>query len=288
MEHIARVYDFIKYGMHEPFAHLFQGDCLDLFESVPDQSVDLLVCDPPYEATAAKWDKKLPFDQFWPEVERVLKPTGVCLVFASQPFTTDVIASNRKMFRNIWYWQKDKSTGHHLTGRQPLRVIEEICVFGRRALSGATYNPQKTKREKPYRRSMKRSASKVYKPSPWSRSGDAEQKVYDEVFPTHLLTFPREKKPIVETQKPVDLLKYFVKTYSNPGDVILDPTMGAGTTGVAALELDRSFIGFEMDADHFAKASARIETTKAGLPRFDLLSDEVVTLILDDIARKAA
>ncbi|MGH1591100.1 DNA-methyltransferase [Methylobacterium phyllosphaerae] len=241
---------------------LLRGDCHDLIKTLPDNSVDLILTDPPYGTTAAKWDKKLDYTQLWVEYERVLKPTGVCLIFSAQPFTSMLIASNPKYYRNIWYWRKNRKTGFLRTGQQPMRCIEEICVFGRTPES-ATYNPQMRLREKPVVRNRLRKAGKLYKPTPAERwvKGEVEDRVYTHYHPDHLLEFdavPHKDTP-VETQKPVDLLRYLIRTYSNPGELVLDPTMGAGSTSVAALEEGRAFVGFEFSAKHYDIAVQRIE-----------------------------
>lgn len=236
---------------------LFEGDCLSLFSSIPDHSVDLICADPPYGTTLAKWDKVIDFERFWPEIRRILKPTGVCLIFSAQPFTTRLIASSpRNYYRNVWYWKKSRATAPFTTGTQPLRCIEEICVFGRTPRK-ATYNPQKVARETPIIRKKARTAGKLYKKTPWSREPDGEF-ISTHAHPTHLLEFPSVGKQLVSTQKPVELLRYLLRTYSHAGDVVLDPTMGSGSTGIACLDEGRNFIGFEMNAEHFEKARNRI------------------------------
>ncbi|MCP1558392.1 UNVERIFIED_ORG: site-specific DNA-methyltransferase (adenine-specific) [Methylobacterium sp. SuP10 SLI 274] len=261
-----------------PALRLHSGNCLDLFRDVPAHSVDLIVCDPPYGTTAATWDRLLPFAALWPEIERVLTPAGVCLMFASQPFTTDVIASNRKFYRNLWYWKKDRPTGHFLSNRQPMRIIEEVLVFGRTPRS-ATYNAQTTKRDRPYKHYYRRSAGSIYKPSPWNRlPNGGDHRVYDTVQPHHLLEFARDPVQLIPTQKPVALLRYLIETYTNAGGVVLDPTMGSGSTGVACLETGREFVGFELLDKHFAIAAKRLGDAQAMLqpaPVLDELGDEL-------------
>jgi site-specific DNA-methyltransferase (adenine-specific) len=207
----------------------------------------------------------LDYKLLWPEYERVLKPAGVCLIFSAQPFTSMLIASNPGYYRNGWYWSKNRKTGHLRTGQQPMRCVEEICVFGRTPES-ATYNPQMEPRDKPVIRNRYRKAGKLYKPQPFSRweKGETEDAVYAHTHPTHLLQFDAvpHNDSLVPTQKPVDLLAYLIRTYSNPGELVLDPTMGSASTGVAALEEERRFIGFENDPAHFEIAVQRMEAAQ--------------------------
>lgn len=246
-----------QYGAPQPRIQLHHGECLDLLRTIPDHSIDLLLADLPYGTTFNPWDILIPFDQLWPQIERVLKPRGVCLMFGSQPFTAKMIESNPNYFRNIWYWEKTKRTGYLLAGRQPMRCIEEICVFGRKARS-ATYNPQLVLREKCLRRGTKRYRDNTSKSGPWQNE-TGRPKIYYYQQPTQFLQFPSVTKCLIPTQKPVDLLRYLIRTYSNAGDVVLDPTAGSGSTGVACLDEHRCFIGFEKDAAMFVKATNRID-----------------------------
>lgn len=231
---------------------LLQGDCMELLPEIPEKSVDMVLCDLPYGTTDCKWDHVLPMETLWREYRRVLKPNGAAALFAAQPFTTALIGSNRKEFRYCWYWKKNYKTGAPFARVQPMRCIEDICVFYRKK---PTYNPQGlVKLDKP-----------IYKaPDPTSiyqMRGNGSIQLYTN-YPHHLLEFdgvamgPNRKHP---TQKPVPLLEYLVKTYTNPGDTVLDNCMGSGSTGVACIRTGRRFIGIEKDLQFFQVAQNRLE-----------------------------
>lgn len=240
-----------------PTIDIRRGDCHDLIKALPDQSIDCIISDPPYGTTAAEWDKTLNYDVLWAEYRRVLKPGGSIVIFCAQPFTSMLIASNIKEFRHIWYWAKNHSTGHLLSGRQLLRCVEEVAVFGTQAMKG-TYNPQMVELAKPYRRNPHRKPSVLYKKCDWYKETQ-EVKEYTHSHPTHLLTkFDVVRKQLVTTQKPVELLEYLVRTHSNEGMTILDPTVGSGTTAVACQNLGRNFIGFEQNEKHYEIAMNRL------------------------------
>jgi site-specific DNA-methyltransferase (adenine-specific) len=253
-----------------PVVTLLHGDCLALLPTLPAQSVDLVLADLPYGTTDCKWDSVIPLDKLWEQYKRVLKPRGAVVLTAQQPFATDLINSNRKRFRYEWIWHKTCSRGFLNANRMPLRSHENVLVFYARL---PTYNPQKAPTEKP--RPMRRrlaapSATGVYQGVlPLS-----DKAVRSEQYPTsvfqiannhgHQPLFGRdwdnqaEEKTKHPTQKPVALMAYLIRTYSNPGDTVLDNTMGSGTTGVAAVQEGRAFIGMEQDAGYYAIAQARI------------------------------
>lgn len=240
-------------------ADLRQGDCLEVMQDIPDKSIDLILCDLPYGTTACAWDKKIPFEPLWKQYERIIKDRGAIVLFSAQPFTAQLITSNKKRFRYCWYWKKNNKTGFAYAKVQPMRCIEEICVFYKKA---PTYNPQGlTKLKKPkYRRKTKAVKDYVYS---WSTlSNDVTQKYTN--YPTHLLKFANEaasnKKRYHPTQKPVALLEYLIKTYTNEGETVLDNCMGSGSTGVACINTNRRFIGIEQDNDYFKIAVNRIKT----------------------------
>ena len=233
---------------------LLNGDCLKLMKDLPDGSVDLVLCDPPYGTTECSWDSVLPFDQLWAEYDRVLKVDGAAVLFAAQPFTTQLIQSNRKAFRYCWYWLKNQPTGFAYARYQPMRKVEDICVFYRKH---GTYNPQgvveiqgsKVKR----RRASQR--ENVYKMSTLLKEHTQKFKNY----PKNVLQFSTERG-LHPTQKPVPLLEYLVKTYTNEGDTVLDNCMGSGSTGVAVKRAGgRHFIGMEQNKGYFDIAQKRIE-----------------------------
>jgi len=191
----------------------------------------------------------------------VLKPTGVVLIFAAQPFTSKLILSRPKLFRHIWYWQKEKGTNFFRTRYQPLRIIEEIAVFA--PSMGYTYNPQLVPLAKPYRHTMPLRHSAITGEGAIDARQTASQreyKTYTHGQPTNLLRVPRDNanKGLLPTQKPAALLNYLMKTYSNPGDTVCDPTMGTGSCGIAAVQLARKFVGMELNPQHFDVAAKRI------------------------------
>ena len=228
---------------------LFNGDCLNELQHLPDASVDLLITDPPYGVTKYEWDKVIPLEPLWKELHRVAKASAAILIFGIEPFSSRLRLSNEDYYRYDWVWEKTHATGFLNANRQPLRAHEFISVFYRKQ---PTYNPQKTDghiRKVSSRNSLN---SELY--------GKAEKGVkYDstERYPRSVLVFPSDKQTnaLHPTQKPIELLKYFIKTYSNPGDTVLDFAMGSGSTGAAALMLDRDFVGIEQNRTFFNTAN---------------------------------
>jgi site-specific DNA-methyltransferase (adenine-specific) len=232
-------------------------------QRIPDRSIDAVITDPPYGTTQCSWDMALDLDLYWAQIERVIKPTGVILIFAAQPFTSRLILSRPELYRHLWYWQKEKGTNFFRTRFQPLRLIEEIIVFA--PSMKYTYNPQLVPLDRPYRHTMPLKHSSITGTGEISHSQSAEMrdyKTYTHAQPTNLLAFARENanRGFVPTQKPVALMDYLVRTYTAPGQRVLDPTMGAGSTGVACLQLDREFHGIELSAETFEIAKRRLST----------------------------
>ena len=233
---------------------LHLGDCLDVMQGIPDGSVDMVCTDPPYGTTACKWDSVIPFEPMWAQLKRIVKPNGAIVLMASQPFTSALVMSNVGMFRYDLKWIKTQATGFYNANRMPLRAHEDILVFYR---SLPSYNPQKTAGE-PYVQ-KRGSASNVYQ-------GKDLSVTVNETGMRHPLSwqvFQRDADKVHPTQKPVALMEYLIRTYTNPSETVLDFTMGSGTTGVAAANIGRRFIGIEMDADYFAIAQARIQKAQA-------------------------
>jgi len=233
---------------------LHLGDCLDVMQGIPDGSVDMVCTDPPYGTTNCKWDSVIPFEPMWAQLKRIVKPNGAIVLTASQPFTSALVMSNVGMFRYDLKWIKTQATGFYNANRMPLRAHEDILVFYR---SLPSYNPQKTDGE-PYVQ-KRGSASNVYQ-------GKDLSVTVNETGMRHPLSwqvFQRDADKVHPTQKPVALMEYLIRTYTNPSETVLDFTMGSGTTGVAAANIGRRFIGIEMDADYFAIAQARIQKAQA-------------------------
>lgn len=236
---------------------LMHGDCLELMKEIPDGSVDMVLTDPPYGTTACKWDSIIPLDLMWDQLKRVIKPSGAIVMTASQPFTSALVMSNPKIFKYCWAWDKVLPRGHLNAKKQPLRVIEDICVFYSKP---CTYNPQKTKG---HTRKVARTR--------YNKEGEGEQVYGKEVRNTLYDSSERYPKTLIKlstanqngkthpTQKPVALMEYLINTYTNEGETVLDFTMGSGTTGVACVNEGRDFIGIELDAGYFEIAQNRIE-----------------------------
>jgi DNA modification methylase len=236
--------------------NLMQGDCLERMKEIPSDSVDMILTDPPYGTTACKWDSIIPLESMWEQLKRIIKPSGAIVMTASQPFTSVLTCSNLKDFKYCWGWDKVLPRGHLNAKKQPMRVLEDICVFYSKQ---CTYNPQKTTGHK---RKIARTK--------YTKAGDGSQ-VYgkedrdtfydsDKRYPKTLISFSTadQKNKLHPTQKPVALMEYLIKTYTNEGETVLDFTMGSGTTGVAAKNLNRSFIGIELDETYFNIAKDRI------------------------------
>lgn len=233
---------------------LLHGDCLNLMKSLPSGSVDLILCDPPYGTTDCSWDNVLPFDLLWAEYDRLLKTDGAAVLFSAQPFTTQLIQSNPKAFRYCWYWMKNQPTGFTFAKYQPLRKVEDICVFYRKH---GTYNPQGVMAVQgaKVRRKKARQGDSVYKTGTLLKEYTPRFKNY----PKNVLQFKTERG-LHPTQKPVPLLEYLVRTYTNEGDTVLDNCMGSGSTGVAVKRVGgRHFIGIEQNKVYFNIARKRIE-----------------------------
>jgi site-specific DNA-methyltransferase (adenine-specific) len=232
---------------------LMLGDCLERMKEIPDGSIDMILCDLPYGITACKWDSVIPSGPLWAQYKRVIKTNGAIVLFGSQPFTSALVMSNTKMFRYDLKWIKKAGTGFYNANRMPLRAHEDIAIFYKKL---PTYNPQKTE-GLPY--TQKRgSASDNYVGKDLiitiNETGDRH--------PLSWMEFKRDKNKLHPTQKPVALLEYLIKTYTNEGETVLDNCMGSGSTGVAAKNLNRRFIGIEKDLGYFEIAKNRIEAAQ--------------------------
>jgi site-specific DNA-methyltransferase (adenine-specific) len=240
--------------------NLINADCLDAMRDIPDGSVDMVLTDPPYGTTACKWDSVIPFEPMWEQLKRITKPNGAIVLTASQPFTSALVMSNVKMFKYCWVWNKGVGVNFFHVKKQPLKTTEDVCIFYSKQ---PNYTPKMDKREKTIKKSNNNAGeSSGYKVE--RSSLKYVGRVYDESYPNVVLDFSSRtagSRGLHPTQKPVALMEYLIKTYTNAGETVLDFTMGSGTTGVACKNLGRSFIGIEMDADYFAAASARIDAT---------------------------
>jgi len=226
-------------------ADLHHGDCLEVMAQLPDASVDMILCDLPYGTTACKWDTVIPFEPLWAQYRRIAKRNAAIVLTASQPFTTALIASNMRDFRYCWVWDKKIAGNPFLAKRQPMKRHEDVCVF---SVAAHDYNPQMTTGKM---RTKGGGHSKLFDVALTSS-------VNDQYYPTSIVEFSNAKRGVHPTQKPVALMEYLIRTYTQEGETVLDNCMGSGTTGVACANTGRQFIGIERDDKYFAIASERI------------------------------
>jgi site-specific DNA-methyltransferase (adenine-specific) len=230
---------------------LIQGDCLEWMDVIPAGSVDAIIADLPYQTTSCAWDVMIPFAPLWAHFKRVLKERGAVVLFGGQPFTSALVMSNPGWFRVEWIWKKPMGTNYLNANRDPMKAHENILVF---CDGYPTYNPQKIE-GKGYRAIRGAVGDFIRDKSVggWVTSNDGER------YPLTVQEFNQVFQPVHPTQKPLPLLEYLVKTYTNPGDTVLDCTMGSGTTGAACGRLGRRFIGIEKDEAYFEIAVNRIK-----------------------------
>jgi DNA modification methylase len=233
---------------------LMQGDCLQKMSDIEDGSIDMILADPPYGSTACKWDSVIPLEPLWEHLKRVLSHTGGVVMTASQPFTTTLIASNRKMFKYCWVWEKNFSTNFLHAKRQPLRKTEDIVVFFKKA---SFYYPIKTTGHVPTQSARGSSKGRLWHGTNVRNAPGGETTRY----PVNILRMNAvdPKKRVHPTQKPVALMEYLIQTYTIKGQTVLDFSMGSGTAMVAAKKLGRQGIGIELDTDYFKVAQSRIQ-----------------------------
>ena len=231
--------------------NLRKGDCLELMKEIPDKSIDMILCDLPYGTSSCSWDNIISFDKLWEQYNRIVKENGVIVLFGNEPFSSHLRMSNIKNYKYDLKWVKPNSTTPNLAKIQPLRRYEDIMVFYK---NKPTYNPQ-MKEGKPYHWASKRSKGEAT---------NINYKVDKEInnkglrYPTNILEFKQERG-LSPTQKPVPLLEYLIKTYTNEGELVLDNCMGSGSTGVACMNTGRNFIGIELEDKYFEIAKNRIE-----------------------------
>jgi site-specific DNA-methyltransferase (adenine-specific) len=248
---------------------LLNGDCLELMKSIPDQSIDAIITDPPYGTTACKWDSVIDLKLMWEQLNRIIKPNGAIVLFAQQPFSSVLLVSNVKNYRHRFLWEKDKCANFMVAKAQPLKYTEDILVFCNfgflenqfRNLIG-TYNPQ-MRDGKGNDRDLEKIVNKSKNldeinkrdnPTKLKLSNNSAK----QRFPKDILNITTQHKRVHPTQKPIELMEYLIKTYTNEGETVLDFTMGSGSTGLAAKNLNRKFIGIEKDDNYFEIAKKRI------------------------------
>ena len=241
----------------KPF-ELMMGDCLERMQEIPDGSVDMILCDLPYGTTACKWDTVIPFEPLWEAYRRVTKKNAAIVLTASQPFTSALVMSNVKEFAYEWVWDKGVSASFVQAKRMPMRIHENVLIFCPNGKTPAYY-PQMTPKDKPQTnrgRTVKREDA-----IPLADHSQMIGREYTESFPPTIQKFSIRSagsRGFHPTQKPVALMEYLIKTYTNPGELVLDNTMGSGTTGVACMNTGRRFIGIERDPEYFAICEDRI------------------------------
>jgi site-specific DNA-methyltransferase (adenine-specific) len=268
---------------------LMRGDCLDLMKNIPDNSIDLICCDLPYGTTDVhggkksknrflEWDNIIPLDKLWIEYKRILKDKGVVCLNADQPFTSKLIVSNLDWFRYEWLWKKNITTGFLLANYRPMKQTEDIIIFSPAGASASsakggncmTYNPQGLVEKIVNKKNNKKRLGKFLLNEEFMGKnnvllGEKEYTQKATNYPKEIIEFDMDRQPIHPTQKPVALIEYLIKTYSNEGETVLDNCMGSGTTGVACVRTNRNFIGIEMDENYFELAKERIEKEKANI-----------------------
>jgi len=263
---------------------LYQGDCLEEMNKIADESVDLILCDLPYGTTdrkgveekgnnrLLKWDTVIPLDLLWEQYRRILKPLGTVALTADQPFTSMLILSNLDWFKYEWIWKKQKTTGFLLANYRPMKETEDVVIFSPGGAAAAsrngknmTYNPQGLIEKKVKKKNnAKRLGKFLHNPEHMGENNkllhetEYEQKWTN--YPSEIIEFGLDRNVIHPTQKPVALMEYLIKTYSNEGETVLDNCMGSGTTGVACKKTNRNFIGIEKETEYFTQAKERIES----------------------------
>ena len=251
---------------------LYKGDSLTIMDKLIAKGivVDAIICDPPYGTTACKWDSVIPFDEMWLRLNKLIKPNGAIVLFGSEPFTSVLITSNLSMFKYRVTWDKGQGSGFLNAKKMPLTRVEDICIFSISKNGNYTYNPILT--DKPLKNIRPIGNAKPRKASTYGCNNGKYSDDYDitRSYPTNLITQFNAKSAecnslnrVHPTQKPVALMEYLIKTYTNEGETVLDFTMGNGTTGVACVNTNRNFIGIELDAHYCDIANERIQKALA-------------------------
>ena len=233
-----------------------QGDCLELMKDISDKSIDMVLCDLPYGTTRNKWDSVIPLNKLWKSYERIIKDNGAIVLFSQMPFSAELVHSNLKLFKYEWIWQKDNGTGFLNAKKMPLKIHENILVFYKKL---PLYNPQMRTGFKPYKCKQGRHSTNygAYEQGHITESNG-------ERYPIDIIKFKKDSG-LHPTQKPVELLEYLIKTYTNEGETVLDNCMGSGSTGVACINTNRNFIGYELNEKYFEIAEKRINETMCNM-----------------------
>jgi site-specific DNA-methyltransferase (adenine-specific) len=240
---------------------IYNEDCLEGMKRIQDKSVDMIFCDLPYGTTASQWDSIIPFEPLWEQYKRIIKDTGAIVLTASGGFTHKVISSNEQMYKYKWIWKKNRPTNFVNAKNRPMTIFEEVLVFSKANTANGSkvkmvYNPQglvevNTK--------VKKSKTKFGSVAGARKSHQEYVEQQYTNYPVDFLEFNTDSKQLHPTQKPVALVEYLIKTYTNEGETVLDNCMGSGTTAIACINTNRNFIGFELDENYYRIATERIE-----------------------------
>ena len=245
---------------------IYNEDCLEGMERIPDGSVDMILCDLPYGTTANKWDSIIPLEKLWEQYERVIKVNGAIVLTSSQPFTTKLISSNIERFKYTWIWEKSRFANQMLAKYQPLKIHEDINVF---SIDTHEYYPQGLIEVNKQTKQGVRVSD--------NNGGGKRNSVYNQThtnYPRSILKYESVGNTVHPTQKPVALFEYLIKTYTNKNETVLDNCMGSGTTAIACMNTERNFIGFELDKTYYEKSLERIKEHTTQTDIFNLLEGE--------------
>jgi DNA modification methylase len=232
---------------------IHHGDCLALMPSIPDKSIDMILCDLPYGTTSCEWDSIIDMGRLWMEYERIIKDNGAIVLTANAKFTILVGASNLKLFRYKWIWVKTTPTMFLQANKMPMRKYEEALVFYKKL---PTYNPQKETSQKIRKN---KGGYKLGKNQIWNENFIKNPMTYDSYYPTDVIYFDDDLNKIHPTQKPVALFEYLIKTYTNEGEVVLDNCSGSGTTAIACINSNRQFICIEQNEEYIRRSRQRVQ-----------------------------
>ena len=240
-----------------PINKIYNMDCLEGMKLIADKSIDMILCDLPYGTTACKWDTVIPFKPLWEQYERIIKDNGVIALFGSQPFMSELIHSNIKLFRHEWIWNKDKSGNFMNCKFEPMKVHEIVAIFGKKK---GTYNPQMEVREEKNKRKNKsrtNTSNIISTKEFYTQESNGNN---DYKYPTSVKYFNSVRGGQHPAQKPIDLLEYLIKTYTNENELVLDNCIGSGSTAVACTNTNRNYIGFELEKKYYDIATERTKT----------------------------
>jgi site-specific DNA-methyltransferase (adenine-specific) len=251
--------------------NIYNCDCMEGMKQIPDGTIDCILCDLPYGTTKNHWDSIIPLDKLWEQYNRIIKDDGAIVLFSQQPFTSMLVMSNPKMFKYEWIWEKDSGTGLLNSKYAPMKIHENICVFSKSAAcfvkdkaKAMSYNPQMRTGFAPYKSKANNFGSNY--DTRYMKEVVAESN--GERYPIDIIKFNRDRDKVHPTQKPVDLIAYLVRTYTNEGDTVLDNCSGSGTTAVACVKEKRHFIGFEKDETYWKKSVERVKNEQRQLTIF--------------------